>query len=1120
MKLKKVLSVFAIGIMFFMASIALGEILFSDTFTGADGMRPPNWRVVDAPEAGFWYLQEGQFSTGNGDDLLTVGGYSYAIIDAAGSDKWSDYSIQCSFWISQRNGRIVLAARWLDKNNHYEGVLETYEGKRLIRIEKVIKGRHTSLGRVQDGINGIVIPRMENGRSPADARLMKFSVCGNKLTLSFAGTTYLEVEDSSLIQGTAGLGEWYHYAYFDDVIIQKEAVSAPARAPVSRIPTEVKPIVPPSAAPALPGMIYRITIGKSLQEHLAKNLRNQLVSWGYTPVELVKRDGGFNVYLGAFLSEAEAGTAKKFLEEEGLNPREIVALSGKKAAEVKKKAVVVRKTYRVMAKEFSNLSDAERMKNSLESNGYFPVEVADVGGEKRVYIGTFSISDEAEKLVRVLKGDGYALARVMEEVASAKPAPPSIAAAAPAPPKPLIPDMIKQRQDWRNLTLTQKQDVLSTIEKEEALRSGSALAMEIIELKERMKKLTEAQKDIVKSIREQAETEKRKQMKIAELFSRVNQARDRGKWSEALGYLDEVAKIDPNNASIELKRRTIENLSRNIKFEGQEYIEERTAKQIAMARRSAEQLMREGKYEAAIAQWNNVARLAKPGSLDSNKAKTAIGKIDGILREAKAERIRREKIRQYSIYGIGGLIIVLVVIVVSIMVKSRKRDAELLRQVQELTLKPLLELKEGRGPVAIEDRSTEAQPAAATAMGAPPMPPTAAEPVPEGEPLPPPPEPEFAPGVPEMLPETVITEPEYVPEYLEEEVPPAPVMEGEPIPESLRVEEVAQVSAEPQAPEFTTSEEETLYQSISLEDLGQIEIPIVEPELTSEEKAPDTSATAGAPIDIDELLSQGMPPAPSQPEAGVATATETPAPEAEPVAVAPSPPSPEPEPTVAETPPVIETPPPVVEAPPAPPVQPPEQVGVGNIIYEQSFDEEDTGGKPANWEGDYNYASLSVSEESPAPDSKKCMVFEKTKGAGSAFYRCHFPNTKSVMGVEFDLRCDSKNKYLLGFYIEKDEDYRYSVHTVIQYIDIGARPSQPSLRIQGKPIAYEWGTWRHIKYIINLIDGTVDGYVDGELVANQEKLISSPSSLNTISIRDNLATVGKLTIDNIRIYKA
>ena len=58
-----------------------------------------------------------------------------------------------------------------------------------------------------------------------------------------------------------------------------------------------------------------------------------------------------------------------------------------------------------------------------------------------------------------------------------------------------------------------------------------------------------------------------------------------------------------------------------------------------------------------------------------------------------------------------------------------------------------------------------------------------------------------------------------------------------------------------------------------------------------------------------------------------------------------------------------------------------------------------------------------------------------------------------------------------------------------------------------------------MKYIVNLFDGTVDGYVNGELVANGEKLASCPSSLNTISIRDNLATVGKLMIDNIKIYK-
>lgn len=120
------------------------------------------------------------------------------------------------------------------------------------------------------------------------------------------------------------------------------------------------------------------------------------------------------------------------------------------------------------------------------------------------------------------------------------------------------------------------------------------------------------------------------------------------------------------------------------------------------------------------------------------------------------------------------------------------------------------------------------------------------------------------------------------------------------------------------------------------------------------------------------------------------------------------------------------------------------------------------------------------------------------------------------MVVEFDLRCDDKNKYLLGFYIEKDEDFRQSIHTIIHRT---SPQVAPTLRIQGEPTQYSLGTWRHMKYEIDLNANSVNGYVDGEPVAEKVKLASPPRSINTLSIRDNLATTGVLLVDNIRIMK-
>lgn len=186
------------------------------------------------------------------------------------------------------------------------------------------------------------------------------------------------------------------------------------------------------------------------------------------------------------------------------------------------------------------------------------------------------------------------------------------------------------------------------------------------------------------------------------------------------------------------------------------------------------------------------------------------------------------------------------------------------------------------------------------------------------------------------------------------------------------------------------------------------------------------------------------------------------------------------------------------------------------VFYEQNFNEENAGEMPKNWKGSYDYASLSIVDREDEVGGR-CMKFDKEKGTGSAYYSCRFPDASGRIAIEFDLRCDHKNKYLLGFYIEKDEDFRQSVHTVV-HRDI-SKADKVTLRVQNEPTAYELGKWVHIRMLIDLPRNMIDGHVNGEAVAMGVRLASRPKVLNTLSIRDNLATEGTLLIDNIRIYQ-
>jgi tetratricopeptide (TPR) repeat protein/sugar lactone lactonase YvrE len=196
--------------------------------------------------------------------------------------------------------------------------------------------------------------------------------------------------------------------------------------------------------------------------------------------------------------------------------------------------------------------------------------------------------------------------------------------------------------------------------------------------------------------------------------------------------------------------------------------------------------------------------------------------------------------------------------------------------------------------------------------------------------------------------------------------------------------------------------------------------------------------------------------------------------------------------------------------PPPAPAQP----AAAGAIFEQSFDDEMVGGMPAGWIGEFAHASLKVSEIA-VNNNGKSIMFEKQTGSASTHYRRKFDEAKGKFAVEFDVRCDSKNKYFLGVYIESDEDFRKAVHTVIHTTEDGA---SSSLRLQGESIPYQLGTWAHVKYILNLADASVDAYVNDQVVIQNARIPGTPEMMNTISIRDNPATTAVMYLDNVRIY--
>jgi hypothetical protein len=186
----------------------------------------------------------------------------------------------------------------------------------------------------------------------------------------------------------------------------------------------------------------------------------------------------------------------------------------------------------------------------------------------------------------------------------------------------------------------------------------------------------------------------------------------------------------------------------------------------------------------------------------------------------------------------------------------------------------------------------------------------------------------------------------------------------------------------------------------------------------------------------------------------------------------------------------------------------------GAVTFEQNFDDDSVGNMPKGWVGEYSHATLVVQDAITANNSGKAVKFEKQSGTASTHYRSKFNDMRGKISVEFDLRCDTKNKYFLGVYIESDEDFRKAVHTVIHTTEDGA---SAALRLQGESVPYQLGTWSHIKYILNLADSSVDAYVNNQKVVSGARIPGTPDMMNTISIRDNPATTAVMYLDNLRI---
>jgi dsDNA-binding SOS-regulon protein len=1164
------------------SSVWAAKIFFADSFVDSDGKRPPNWEF-NTTDGKFWMVQNGWLESGNGEDLISSDGYSYGLINVNGTDKWTDYALSCRFWMHQPDGAVGLLGRWTDERNHYTAILEIYEGRRVLKLTKTIRGKETVLNSVVVDTEAADLPKIESGSEKTPIN-MSMSFIGSKITVSLAGQDFITARDVDLLTGTAGVIQRYNEISFDDVIVvSTESGSVDA-----------------SAIEAT----YHVKLGQNLTTAQFQTLSGQLGRGGFGSYMIHPDGNGLSIYAGCFASQTEADKYAKMLSDAGIETQGVVSQKRGPVAGGAGEGV-----FRVKVRETNRIYEARSLMESLKQNG-FPAVISSEGDVYNVYVGEFKTRREATEMHLRMVSEGYSFAEIVDTSRRATKVIESTPAAQDTnKSKSLIPEGLQGDPQWALLTPTQRDKVMETIMFERASRADSKSDKEIAELKKRVDALDSNQKVIFNKIQSAEEEKVRTEESVRKILEQMQRAENAEDYNKALELVEELKKVQPNSSIAMMKEQRYRHILSGT-WEGEDQFQQK--KQQEVAQLISEAKMRENNKEYSVAQrlWEGVIEKDPTDKEKVAMAQEAIARIGKQMKQQTDSENAQAAQSQRNMYMIiGGMSVFLVAAVIILFLLGRARHRQMMNTMEEMANSSLQDLSrraqvlgssspiggssidfrsressmlgqsepsdsefvipetemQAQGYGMVEETSPGFSISEELISGEQTMPSVDDYPIPQGA-VPPtpsvmpqaPPQKQMPPRTPrQALPEVTPAErtSESTGDFLAAMgaapqprrpavgIPAPPPMASssseidlpfdnlddldiglqQPIPEMAPYMEpvVDEPSTVRNAPMDTTADNEEIVFSFEEETAPAASspppsrpMPMPQPIPGSEEITDlvdvDTISLDGVDLGIDLTPQVGgySQPASSDGEIQIDFEDSNARNRDE---VFPSELT-SPQMTFAKVEPV--------NVPSADALF--ESFDMmsgmsgpsGKELFRLGFDQDKPGVAPSGWSGSpTSYATLTVV---PSPDGSggNCLRFKKTEGAGPTSFAYTFPSVGGRVCIEFDLRCDHKNKHLLGFYIEKDGDFRRSVHTVIQCTD----PEKPAhLRVFTKPTAYTLGTWRRIKYVIDLPEGTVDGYVDGEPVADNVRMATKADSLNTLKIRDNTETVGTLYINNLTI---
>ncbi len=863
----------------------------------------------------------------------------------------------------------------------------------------------------------------------------------------------------------------------------------------------VASLVSPPVLRQSPGRMYTIRLGKDLEYRDAELRKQELDRLGFFPVEIIPDDtGGHSLVVGRFPASDNAAQEIDNLLREGFFGGEVIRLDEAGLSSEEEELFMqiapgqaeTREVYRIFLGRFNNQNDAIDHKTMIEMEGYYPVEIIPENGQWNVYLGRYDSENLAQEVERSVHNEGFIAAQVVQTTEER---------AVSATRERLA--RVRDEEDIERQIERARQlgdDVLYVQNLERLLHSSLEQERVIEELRRAVQMLDSAQRERLLEERRREEQQRLMEANIRQLHRQAFRLLEQRQPRQAMTLWEDILEMDPNNSQAILYMQMAREQIRDLETREQRDAErQKTEAEInSLVSQGLDQLTANNLEEA-----ERIFRRVLALDSENIEARQALQQITA---RTISDRGGFQFTDQLALFLFSLLLIIILGVFIFLFIRYRQiseRDRKLLEQVQQLSYNPPINPSEndaipGGGPQTPKIPPAPSKDEADISVEEP------ADIAIEETP---------APAYESLSPSDKSMESERI--NLSEEVTSPSTKENEEDEdneaESDTEQENGSTEGKDQAgdpdkikasdkdsvkgPEQDDSESKTLDDfdeifTISSDDEESSE-ELFEEEKESEDEADPLSFIEGEEAgtkeeeeeDDDEALAD------EKSEEQLSRFFHTTKKEA-----------PDDDTEFKEE---------VTE-------KNQESPGIDNsdpkALFSQDFEEESVGKIPEGWEGGYDYASLQVVDDTECLSGKKCIYYQKDEPKGTAYFYREISPLKGTFSIEFDFRCDHKNKYLLGVYLEKDRDFRQSIHTILYMVN----PADPKLRIHGESTPYELGNWKKIRYDVDLENQSLSGYVNGRMVMQNAKLPPSLDYINTISIRDNLGTTARMYLNNFK----